>query len=62
MRYTQKQLETLYKLTSNIDEIEQMAFGEYIALNDIQLNRLKLSYNIVFLYDDVYTVHLIPKK
>ncbi len=62
--YTDSQLEIIlqYVKEENIDEIETMAYGAWVALDGGAVSKLEHYYKIVWLHDDPYEVHLIPKN
>lgn len=62
--YTDSQLKTILQFIKkeDIDEIETMAYGTWTTLEDIALNKLYRTYKVVWLHDDPYQVHLIPKN
>lgn len=64
MKYTKSQLDIILQFIKeeDIGEIEYMAFGTYTSLDGNQISRLMNTYKIVWLHDDPYQVHLIPKN
>ena len=60
--YTDTQLDMIlqYIKEEDIDEIETMAYGGYIALTKEEVSEIMRSYKIVWLHDDPYEVHMIP--
>lgn len=64
MRYTREQLKVIlqYIKEEDVGEIETMAYGTWTSLESNALNRLYRTYKIIWLHDDPYDVHLIPKN
>ena len=62
--YTDSQLEIILQFIDeeNIGEIETMSYGAWTALGEYELKKLYERYKLVWLNDDPYEVHMIPKN